>query len=268
MPLRIRVDPCGGEDYSPPDFIKARAGPTVKPDWESTLNEDGETEPQAIYMPIVDTSDLIGRTFMTDQEGGIKHRARIVELIEAHEDKTLHQSERIKFVCSMNDDDYEEILSYNEIMNHIEAAEDDDVLWKFKKLIGHEGPLTKESPNWKGSSYNVRVEWENGEITDEPLAAIAADDPVTCAIYARESDLLNSPGWKRFKSIAKRQKKMFRMANQAKLRSFRLAPRYKFGYEIPKNFKHAAEIDERMGQPDGQNQLNLRWNSFMSMTPS
>jgi hypothetical protein len=28
------------------------------------------------------------------------------------------------------------------------------------------------------------MEWENGEITEEPLAIIAADDPVTCAIYA------------------------------------------------------------------------------------
>jgi hypothetical protein len=29
------------------------------------------------------------------------------------------------------------------------------------------------------------IEWENEEITTEPIAIIEADDPVTCAIYAR-----------------------------------------------------------------------------------
>ena len=51
------------------------------------------------------------------------------------------------------------------------------------------------------------VEWETGEITTEPLQIIAADDPVT---YVRDNNLLELPGWKRFKSIAKRQKKFTR----------------------------------------------------------
>ena len=32
------------------------------------------------------------------------------------------------------------------------------------------------------------VEWETGEITEEALSLIAADDPVTCAIYAKKHD--------------------------------------------------------------------------------
>jgi hypothetical protein len=35
------------------------------------------------------------------------------------------------------------------------------------------------------------VEWENGEITTEPLSVIAANDPVTYAVYAREHELLD-----------------------------------------------------------------------------
>ena len=46
----------------------------------------------------------------------------------------------------------------------------------------------------KGSKYNVQVEWETGEITFEPLSIIAADDPVTCAAYAKENDLLALEG--------------------------------------------------------------------------
>ena len=58
-----------------------------------------------------------------------------------------------------------------------------------------------------GSSYklyNVLIEWESGEITWEPLQLIASDDPVTCALYAKEKDLLNKTGRKRFKQIKSR----------------------------------------------------------------
>jgi hypothetical protein len=37
------------------------------------------------------------------------------------------------------------------------------------------------------------------------------------------------------------------MVNQAKLRSFRTAPRFKYGYEIPKDFGHAKRLDEQCG---------------------
>jgi hypothetical protein len=89
------------------------------------------------------------------------------------------------------------------------------------------------------------VEWETGEITAEPLQIVAADDPVTCAIYAKDNNLLDTPGWKRFKSIAKRQKKFTRMVNQAKLKSYSTSPKYKYGFEVPKNYAHAMRLDEK-----------------------
>jgi hypothetical protein len=66
----------------------------------------------------------------------------------------------------------------------------------------------------------------SGEITSEPLKVIAADNPVSCAIYAGENDLLDKPDWKRIKHIAKREKKFTRMVNQAKLMSYNTAPWY------------------------------------------
>jgi hypothetical protein len=50
--------------------------------------------------------------------------------------------------------------------------------------------------------YNVLVGLENGEIMSKPLSILAIDDPVTCAIYARENDLLELDGWKHFKVLA------------------------------------------------------------------
>jgi hypothetical protein len=43
--------------------------------------------------------------------------------------------------------------------------------------------LNKNHSSWKGDKYNVKVEWENGEVSYEPLDMIAADNPDTCAIY-------------------------------------------------------------------------------------
>ena len=52
-------------------------------------------------------------------------------------------------------------------------------------------------PNWKGSKWNVQIEWETGEITFELLSALAAEYPVTCAAYAKEKTLYNLDGSKR-----------------------------------------------------------------------
>ena len=208
-------------------------------------------------MPIVDPIDLIGRTFLKEpDENGEMHRARIVECIKEHKNNIANDKLNIKFRCSVNNNEYEEIIAYNDLLDHINKAgnDEDQVLWKFRRITGHEGPLTADSSR---SLYNVMIEWENGEITSEPLSTIASDNPVTCAIYARENNLLELPGWKRFRSIAKRQKKMFRMANQAKLRSYRTTPKYQYGFEVPRDYDHAVRIDKQNGNTKWQDATSL-----------
>ena len=84
-------------------------------------------------------------------------------------------------------------------MDHLEAAanEDNEIsndLYKFRALIGHLERLKATDHNWKGCKYNVLVDWETGEMTYEPLSVLAADDPVTCATYAKDNDLLHIDG--------------------------------------------------------------------------
>jgi hypothetical protein len=86
---------------------------------------------------------------------------------------------------------------------------------------------------------------------------IAKDDPVTCAKYARDNGLLYLPGWKRFKSLAKREKTFFRMVNQAKLRSFHTAPRYKYGFEVPRDYNHAMRLDACNGNNKWEEAINV-----------
>ena len=110
--------------------------------------------------------------------------------------KKAESPARTKFLCSFNNDQYQEILAYNDIIRHIQKDHNDIDVWKFKRMTAHEGPILPYQYNYKGSSYNVMIEWETGEITTEPLGIISADDPVTCAIYAKRQKLFDTPGWR------------------------------------------------------------------------
>ena len=102
--------------------------------------------------------------------------------------------------------------------------------------------MLASDPDWKGSKYNVQVEWETGEITFEPLSIIAADDPVTCTAYAKENDLLALEGWRRFRSLAKKNKVLARAIKQSKIRQVRRSQTYMFGYLIPRNYMEAMTL--------------------------
>jgi len=56
----------------------------------------------------------------------------------------------------------------------------------------HKGPLAPNHCNWKGSKYNVKIEWENGEVTSEPLAIITKDDPSPVPFMPRIMTYLGS----------------------------------------------------------------------------
>jgi hypothetical protein len=125
--------------------------------------------------------------------------------------------------------------------------EDGNGFWNFKHIVSHEGPFRASDPEYKGSRYNVLIEWENGEIMSEPLNIFGKDDPVSCAVYACEHRLLEEEGWKQFKGIAKREKKMLCMVNQSHIKATHNAPRYKFGYCIPCNYNEAMQFDLKNG---------------------
>ena len=95
------------------------------------------------------------------------------------------------------------------------------------------------------------VEWETGEITKEPLSIIAQDDTITCAAYGKEHNLLHLAGWSKLKHIAKHQKTLTRAINQTKIRQVMRSATYQFGYLIPRDDKHALELDKLNG--------NSRW---------
>ena len=142
----------------------------------------------------------------------------IVEIINQDNGQRV---ENINFILDIGNGKVEELISYNQLLEHLENAQDPDMgmdqeLYRFRAIIGDQGPLLASDPDWEGSKYNVQVEWETGEITFEPLYIIAADDPVTCAAYAKENYLLALEGWHRFRSLAKKDKVLARAIKQSK----------------------------------------------------
>ena len=119
-------------------------------------------------MPTFDPSDLIGRTFLRPpEENGERHRAKVTrQVVEIIDQDSGQRIENIYFILDIGNGQVEELISYNQLLEHLENAQGlDQEVYRFRAVIGHQGPLLASDPDWKGSKYNVQVEWETGEIT-------------------------------------------------------------------------------------------------------
>jgi len=236
------VDGTDNDDHANEEVIEP-----VPDDGEEVVNEF-DPGGNAGRMAIIDPNDLIGRSYLTQPaEDGQRMRLRIVEILDQEEEERLRDPLLMRFRAINGQDTYEEVVTYNQLLGHLDDNDGDEGIWHFRRISGHQGPLLPSDERYKGSKWNVRVEWENGEVTYEPLAIIGKSDPVSVAIYARDNDLLHLDGWKRFRRLAQRQKKLIRLANQAKLQSFRNRIVYKFGVQVPQNHAQAMAIDEANG---------------------
>ena len=116
-------------------------------------------------------------------------------------DRDANNHQQIKFLLSLGDGALEEIISYNELSDLVNESMEARKSGKhnfmtYSGILDHQGPPKKHDPKYKGSSYNVLVNWDNGTQTWEPLNVIAKQDPITLARYAFDNGLLNKPGWK------------------------------------------------------------------------
>ena len=91
---------------------------------------------------------------------------------------------------------------------------------------------------------------------------MAKSDPITCAKYAKDNDLLDRPGWKSLKRIASRTVKFARMCRQAKLHTQRRGPTFKFGILLPNDRNHALQIDKDNGNQSWQLSIDVEMNQI------
>jgi hypothetical protein len=212
-----------------------------------------DINPSDMKLPRFSPDELMGRrTFIRQLDDSTSYRAKILRKIQ---DNDAENHNKIKFLVELGDGDFDKIISYNTLCDLVEDQHDENDLeekvWVVKSVQGHQGPLKKKDPTYKGSSYNVLVEWEDGSQTYEPLDIIIRDDPVTLAMYAKKNNLLDQPVWKRLKHVARNLVPNKLDANSM---TFNVCagrqtkvPVYQFGIQVPRNVKQAYELDNRNG---------------------
>ena len=71
------------------------------------------------------------------------------------------------------------------------------------------------------------------------------DIPVDLAIYAKENNLLELDGWNTLNRLTNRSKLTERLVKQSKLHSLKYSPKYKYGFEVPRNYADAERLDKK-----------------------
>ena len=125
-------------------------------------------------------------------------QAKVICQIMDH-DAENHQ--QIKFLLSLEDGELKELISYNKLCDLItEQMEPKGMgyaeIQTFKSILDHQGPLKCHDPKYKGSRWNILVDWDDSTQTWEPLNIIGKHNKITLAKYANDDDLLSKPGWK------------------------------------------------------------------------
>jgi hypothetical protein len=84
-------------------------------------------------MVIVNPQELLGHTFLMDtQEDSQRFCACIIKCISDHESNIRRSDDHVKFRISVNEDEYKEIITYNELMDFIEKDQENDaIVWQF-----------------------------------------------------------------------------------------------------------------------------------------
>ena len=116
-------------------------------------------------MPDFNPDSLIGRTFLLPpQENGERLRAKatkkVVQEIEAVDGNQIPNT---NFILDIGEGKVEELITYNQLLDHLEQAEEqdnsmDEECYRFRAIIGHKVPLKATDPNWKGSKWNAQIE--------------------------------------------------------------------------------------------------------------
>ena len=168
-------------------------------------------------------SRLIGRTLLLPMdENGERQRATITDHVNTISQDQVSREDQLRFKLKLDGDELDDLISYNQLMEYLEDNTDtgqvEHGFYKFNCIKDHRGPHTSSDPESLGSSYNLLMEWETGEITWEPLSNIIASDPYTCAIYAKRYGSLNTPGWKLLKRHARTARSLIRTLKKSKYR--------------------------------------------------
>jgi hypothetical protein len=138
----------------------------------------------------------------------------------------------------------DDLISYNTALEYVTSSNlIEEPQYQYNKLTNHKGPLKKGDPGWKHCSWNVEVEWVNGEHTYETLDKMIGIDKEMCYRYAKENNLIGTPGWGKLNAMDRKMKLIERNVNMASIKSSCFSPIYQYGIRVPRNHKEAVFLD-------------------------
>ena len=215
----------------------------------------------------LDFSDLIGKTILpkTPDEDGEKLIEEIIKVHDDHMKGMQRHPDAIRLRVKCGDEEYNKIVDYNEALQFIEEQQPDgDGNYAFKRIIDHEGPFEKGKGNWMGSKYNLLVEYDDGQIQWTKMDNLIPFANSALAAYGKAHNLLDKPGWKRFKRAARRQERMINTIRTNRIQSFHRAPIYMFGVRVPRNHQEAMQLDKLEGSDNWRQSEIKEYNQVQS----
>ncbi|MGH7974438.1 MAG: hypothetical protein ACREBR_02835, partial [bacterium] len=213
--------------------VNARLNEHVKDLFEAPASVDPASARANLH---IDPKDLVGYRFIKDFRGD-PFAARVVEKLDEN-----------RYRVELGDGEREEIMVYNELVQLVEQQISDDPddgerVWIYEEILDHR--RSKRKPQ----QWEVLVKWMTGEESWEPLNVIHTTDPVTLAKYAKEHNLLEKEGWRRYKIMCRNEKRYVRMLRQASLQKARQAMgsemNTQYGVKVRKTEKEAIALDKR-----------------------
>lgn len=265
---------AGGTAEFSHDEIKKLYNPIIeqRADRDSINKEIEELAELDVCNPVEKLDELAGKTFLLDPlPDGTWQRAKIIQLVEGikqHTQQVDKNPERIKFLVQykINKFKKEELMTYEDILDYIQWNHEEQVgiYWKFWQIIRHQ-KVNRGDKDYKWSSWNLIIEWEDGEQSKQPLTLSFADAPYEFAEYALKKNLLYTDEWcccqcyatkrnqfdldtKHFQANLRYVK---RKIYNTKVKSYNEAMKFKYGAQVTKNYLEACQLND-------DNKNNLR----------
>ena len=124
---------------------------------------------EPVNLPKFSPDELLGMTVLHTLDKEVLRAKVVHKIIDG--DSENHQ--QIKFLLSRGDRQLEEIISYNELcdlvmgmMDNKDNGHHDFIM--YSGSLAHQVPLRNHDLRYKGSTYNILINWEDGTQTWEP----------------------------------------------------------------------------------------------------
>ena len=92
-------------------------------------------------------------------QNGERHRAsiqqKVIEVSQKLDEDQETIADNIYFLLDVGQRRSQSIISYNQVLNYMEKDnQNDETLFKFRAITGHQGTLDNDDLNYKGSFFN------------------------------------------------------------------------------------------------------------------